>query len=296
MQKWLMIIRAPFLPLSVVLAFLGTCIAWYDGAFHLGHALLAFLGILLAHISVDVINEYFDYKSGIDLATKRTPFSGGSGALPMGLITPKQALWLGIFTFVAIIPIGVYFVLVKGWLLLPLLLVAALCIFLYTPFILKMGWPEWAPGLGMGALPVIGAYFVQTGEYNWPLVVASVPSFILVHNLLLINEFPDVEADRQGGRRTLPIAIGQAGASKFYSAMTILVYLWIIGWVIAGIMPVYCLITLLTFPLALKAMRGSMQYQDMNKLMPALASNVMVVLITQLLLGVGYIWAVLTAI
>ena len=148
----------------------------------------------------------------------------------------------------------------------------------------------------MGALPVIGAYFVQTGEYNWPLVVASVPSFILVHNLLLINEFPDVEADRKGGRRTLPIAIGEAGASRFYSAMTILVYLWVIGWVIAGIMPIYCLIALLTFPFALKAIRGSMQYQDMNKLVPALANNVMVVLITQLLLGVGYIWAVLTAI
>ncbi len=291
MNKWLMIIRAPFLPLSVVLAFLGTCIAWYDGAFHLGYALLAFLGILLAHISADVINEYFDYKSGIDLATKRTPFSGGSGALPMGLITPKQALWLGIITFVAIIPIGVYFVLVKGWLLLPLLLVAALCILIYTPFILKMGWPEWAPGLGMGALPVIGAYFVQTGEYNWPLVVASVPSFILVHNLLLINEFPDVGADKQGGRRTLPIAIGQAGASKFYSAMTILVYLWVVGSVIAGVMPVYCLIALLTLPFAIKAIRGSMQYQDMNKLVPALASNVMVVLLTQLLLGVGYILA-----
>ncbi|MCJ7769000.1 MAG: prenyltransferase [Dehalococcoidales bacterium] len=291
MNKWLMIIRAPFLPLSVMLAFLGTCIAWYDGAFHLGYALLAFLGILLAHISVDVINEYFDYKSGIDLATKRTPFSGGSGALPMGLITPKQALWLGIITFVAIIPIGVYFVLVKGWLLSPLLLVAALCILIYTPFILKMGWPEWAPGLGMGALPVIGAYFVQTGEYNWPLVVASVPSFILVHNLLLINEFPDVEADKQGGRRTLSIAIGQAGASKFYSAMTILVYLWVVGSVIAGVMPVYCLIALLTLPFAIKAIRGSMQYQDMNKLVPALASNVMVVLLTQLLLGVGYILA-----
>ena len=291
MQKWLMVIRAPFLPLSVVLAFLGACIAWYDGFFHLGYALLAFLGILLAHISVDVVNEYFDYKSGIDLNTKKTPFSGGSGALPMGLITPKQALWLGIITFVAIIPIGVYFVLAKGWLLLPLLLVAALCIFLYTPFILKMGWPEWAPGLGMGALPVIGAYFVQTGEYNWPLVVASVPSFILVHNLLLINEFPDVEADRQGGRRTLPIAIGRAGASRFYSAMTILVYLWVIGGVIAKVMPVHCLVVLLTLPLAMKAIRGSMQYQDMSKLMPALASNVMVVLITQLLLGVGYILA-----
>ena len=291
MNKWLMVIRAPFLPLSVVLTFLGTCIAWYDGAFHLGYALLAFLGILLAHISVDVINEYFDYKSGIDLATKRTPFSGGSGALPMGLITPKQALWLGIITFVAIIPIGVYFVLVKGWLLLPLLLVAALCILIYTPFILKIGWPEWAPGLGMGALPVMGAYFVQTGEYNWPLVVASVPSFILVHNLLLINEFPDVEADKQGGRKTTPIVIGEAKASIFYSAMTILVYLWVVGSVIAGVMPVYCLVALLTLPFAIKAIRGSMQYQDMNKLVPALANNVMVVLITQLLLGVGYILA-----
>ncbi|HEX79108.1 MAG TPA: prenyltransferase [Dehalococcoidia bacterium] len=291
MQKWLMIIRAPFLPLSVVVAFLGTCIAWYDGYFHLGYALLAFLGILLAHISVDVLNEYFDYKSGIDLDTLKTPFSGGSGAIPSGLVTPKQALWLGILTFVAIIPIGVYFVLVKGWLLLPLLLVAALCIFLYTPLILKMGWPEWSPGLGLGALPVIGAYFVQTGEYNWPLMVAAVPSFILVHNLLLINEFPDVEADKKGGRRTLPIAIGKGGASRFFSAMTILVYLWIIGGVIACATPVYCLIALLTLPMAIKAIRGSMQYQDMSKLMPALASNVMVVLITQFLLGIGYILA-----
>jgi 1,4-dihydroxy-2-naphthoate octaprenyltransferase len=52
---------------------------------------------------------------------------------------------------------------------------------------------------------------------------------------------------------------------------------------------VYCLIALLTLPFALKAIRGSMQYQDMTKLVPALTSNVIVVLITQLLLGVGYI-------
>ena len=73
MKKWLMVIRAPFLPLSLVLAFLGTCIAWYYGAFHLGHALLAGFGVLLAHVSVDVLNEYFDYRSGVDLKTQRTP-------------------------------------------------------------------------------------------------------------------------------------------------------------------------------------------------------------------------------
>jgi len=295
-KKWLMVIRAPFLPLSVVLAFLGASIAWYGvktfgGEFNIGYALLAGLGILLAHISIDVLNEYFDYKSGIDLETRRTPFSGGSGALPFGLISPRQALWLGIASFLLTIPIGVYFVIVTGWLLLPLLVVAAVCILIYTPFILKTGWPEWAPGLGMGALPVMGAYFVQTGEYTWPLVIASVPSFILAHNLLLLNEFPDTEADSKASRKTTPITMGKTKASIVYSVLTVIVYLWIIGGVIAGQMPVFSLIALLTLPFAIKAIRGSLQYQDISKLVPAMANNVLVVLLTQLLLGVGYILA-----
>jgi len=290
MKKWLMVIRAPFLPLSLVLAFLGTCIAWYYGSFHLGHALLAGFGLLLAHISIDVLNEYFDYRSGIDLKTQRTPFSGGSGALPMGLITPKQALWLGVGTLIAIVPIGIYFTLTKGWALMPLLLVAAALIVFYTSFILKMGWPEWAPGVGMGSLPVLGMFFIQTGEYA-PAIIAAIPSGILVHNLLLLNEFPDVEADASANRRTLPIVAGKRKASLFYSAMTVLVYLWIIGGFIAGEMPAFSLLGLLTLPLAVKAIRGSMKYDDMSKLGPAMASNVMVVLITQLLMGIGYILA-----
>jgi len=290
LKRWLLVIRAPFLPLSVVLAFLGTCIAWYDGAFHLGHALLAFFGLLLAHISVDVLNEYFDYKSGVDLETKRTPFSGGSGALPAGLISPRQALWLGLASFLLAVPIGIYFVIVKGWLLLPLLLIAAVCILLYTPVILKTRWPEWAPGVGLGALPVLGAYFVQTATYL-PAIVASIPSGILVHNLLLLNEFPDVEADRKAGRKTLPITMGRAKAGILYSVLTIVVYLWILGGVATGQMPVFSLIALLTLPFAFKAMQGALRYRDMDKLVPAMANNVLVVLLTQLLLGIGYILA-----
>jgi len=289
MKKWLMIIRAPFLPLSVVLAFLGVAIAWSDGFFHLGHALLAGFGLILAHVSVDVLNEYFDYRSGVDLETKRTPFSGGSGALPGGLVSPKQALWLGLGSLLAIIPIGIYFVVVSGWLLLPLLLVAAACIILYTPFILKMGWPEWAPGLGMGFLPVLGTYFVQAGTYSWPLLVAAVPSGILVHNLLLLNEFPDTEADSKAGRRTLPIVAGKTRAGLVYSVLTILVYLWIMGWVVAGVMPAFSLIALLTAPMAVKAIKGARQSPEMASLIPAMGNNVRVVLLTQLLLGIGYI-------
>lgn len=291
MKKWLMVIRAPFLPLSLVLAFLGTCIAWYYGDFHVGHALLAGFGLLLAHISVDVLNEYFDYRSSVDLRTQRTPFSGGSGALPQGLITPRQALWLGLGSLIAIIPIGIYFIVDKGIALLPLLVVAAALIVLYTPYILKMGWPEWAPGVGMGSLPVLGAFFIQTGEYTLPAVIASIPSGILVHNLLLLNEFPDVEADKSAGRRTLPIVAGKRKAALFYSAMTVLVYAWIIGGVIACKMPAFSLLGLLTLPLAIKAILGSMKYDDASKFVPAMSSNVQVILITQLLMGIGYILA-----
>ena len=291
LKIWFLETRPQFLLLSVVLAFLGTCIAWYDGVFYLGYALLAFIGLLLAHISVNVLNDYFDYRSGIDLEVKRTPFSGGSGVLPAGLLKPRQVLWLGLASFLLAIPIAVYFVMVRGWLLLPLLLVAAVCILLYTPFILKLGWPEWAPGVGMGTLPVLGAYFVQTTAYTLPAIVAAIPSGILVHNLLLLNEFPDVEADKKAGRKTLPIAMGRARASIVYSVLTLIVYLWIIGGVVTERMPLFCLIALLTLPFAIKAIQGALKYQQISRLVPAMGNNVLVVLLTQFLLGIGYILA-----
>jgi 1,4-dihydroxy-2-naphthoate octaprenyltransferase len=287
---WFLETRPRFLLLDVVLVFLGTCLAWYDGYFHLGHALLAGVGLLLAHISVNVLNEYFDYRSGIDLKTRRTPFSGGSGILPAGLLKPRQVFWFGLVCFLLDIPIGIYFIVVKGWLLLPVLLVAAVCILLYTPLILKLRWPEWAAGLGLGTLPVLGVYFVQTATYL-PAVVASIPSGILVHNLLLLNEFPDTEADSRGGRRTLPISIGKTGAGIVYSMLTVAVYLWIVGWVLAGQMPVFSLIALLTLPFAIKAILGTLRHRDTTALLPAMTSNVMVVLLTQFLLGIGYILA-----
>lgn len=284
--------RPQFLTLSVVLAFLGTSIAWYDGYFDLWLALLAFLGLMLAHISVNTLNDYFDYKSGVDLVTRRTPFSGGSGMLPTGLLKPEQVLWLSLTAFLLAVPIGIYFLILRGWLLLPLLLLASFCVTLYSPVILKRSWPEWAPGVGLGVLPILGIYFAQTGAYTWPVLVASIPSGILVHNLLLLNEFPDTEADMKANRKTLPIAVGKVSAGVIYSVLTIVVYLWIIGGVVSGLMPAFSLIALLTLPLAVKAIQGARQHQDMNKLIPGMANNVLVVLLTQLLLGIGYILAV----
>jgi 1,4-dihydroxy-2-naphthoate octaprenyltransferase len=291
LKLWFLETRPQFLLLSVVLAFLGTCIAWYDGAFHAGHAVLAFFGLLLCHIAVNVLNDYFDYRSGIDLRTQRTPFSGGSGFLPTAALQPEPTLWFGLTSFFLTIPIGIYFVLVKGWLLLPLLIVGAICILLYTPLLTRLGYPEWAPGLGLGTLPVLGAYFVQTGEYTLPALFASIPSGILVCNLLLLNEFPDIEADRSGGRKTMPILLGGKKAALVYSVLTGMVYLWTVIGVATGLMPIFTLIALLTIPFAIKAIQGALNYTDPGKLMPGLANNVLVVLITQLLIGVGYLLA-----
>jgi 1,4-dihydroxy-2-naphthoate polyprenyltransferase len=289
LKPWLLETRPQFLSLSIILAFLGTAIAWYDGYFRFWYAFLAGIGLVLAHASVNIFNDYFDYRSGIDQATRRTPFSGGSGILPAGLLSPRQVLLLGIVTFLQATIIGIYFVIVSGYLLLPLLLVAGFFITLYSPLILHRPWPEWAAGAGLGLFPILGMYFVQTGAYTASVAIAAVPSAFLVHNLLLLNEFPDVEADSKAGRSTLPIVIGKKKAAIFYSCVALAVYLWVIVWVAAGVMPVWTLLALLTLPLTVSAIRGSFKYDELSKLVPAMASNVMTILLTQLLIGIGYI-------
>lgn len=289
LKTWFLETRPQFLTLPLALAFLGTVLAWYNGYFNLFHAILACFGLIITHISVNTLNDYFDYRSGIDLATRRTPFSGGSGVLPAGLLSPKQVLLLGLVTFVIAVPIGLYFIIESGWQLLPLLLIAAFCILLYSPFILKQPWPEWAPGVGLGFLPVMGMYFVQVGAYTPHAIIAAVPSAFLVHNLLLLNEFPDVEADRIAKRKTLPIMIGKKNAAIFYTFVALAVYIWIIIWVIVAVMPVWSLIALLTLPLAIKAINGALHNNNEGKLMAGLPANVLTVLLTQILLGIGYI-------
>ncbi len=292
LKAWILVTRPRFHLLSIELVLLGTCIAWFDG-YHInvGHVALVAAGLWLANLSANVLNEYFDYKEGVDLLTKKTPFSGGSGVLPDGLLRPKQVLWLGISLFLLIIPIGTYFVIVRGWLILPILLIGAVTVLAYNPVILKFKWPEWAPGLGMGVLPILGAYFIQTGTYTLLVFIASVPSGILAHNLLLLHGFPDTEADMTANRQTLPITLGKRRASILFSVLTVLVYVWIIGAVIAQITPVFSLIALLTFPLATKAIKEALAYKEMSQLMAAMGHNVIVVLLTQLLLIISYILA-----
>jgi 1,4-dihydroxy-2-naphthoate octaprenyltransferase len=288
------VIRVPFLILALILGILGSAVAWYESIrygspFNIWYAILATFGLLIAHAAVNIFNDYFDARSGLDYKTSRTPFSGGSGAVPSGLLTIQQSLWLGIACFVLLVPIAVFFIMKTGWMLLPLLVLAMLLIVFYTPLILKMGYPEWSPGLGLGILPVMGAYFVHTGEYTLTAFIASMPSYFLVHNLLLLNEFPDVEADMTVNRRTLPIVIGKKRAAYFFSLYTILVYIWVVWAVSYHHMPVFTLLSLLTLPIAVHVIKGSFRYDDMEIFLDAMKKNVLLILLTQALIAAGYI-------
>lgn len=131
------VIRIPFLILALILSILGAAVAWYEfrlfgSPFNLGYAVLATFGLLVAHAAVNIFNDYFDARSGLDYKTRRTPFSGGSGAAPEGLLTVSEVFWLGIICLLILIPIALFFVLKSGWMLLPLLVLAAILIIFYT--------------------------------------------------------------------------------------------------------------------------------------------------------------------
>jgi len=286
---WLVEIRPKFLVGSVALAFLGTSVAWRDGSFSLVYAVLGFIGLILWHISIQVLNDYFDYRSGVDLKTQRTPFSGGSGVLPAELLKPASVLKFALVSFALAVPIWTYFVIVKGLLLLPLVGLGAVCVLLYTPVLTRWRLGEVSSGLGLGILPVLMFYFIQTGGYNKEVLIASIPAGILLFNVHLLNEFPDVEADKIGKRKTIPIVAGRAKAGRIYLAGTVAVYVWVAAWVAAGAMPLTALLSLLTIPLALRAIRGAMSYEDKAIFTPALWANSLCLIFTMALLASGYL-------
>jgi 1,4-dihydroxy-2-naphthoate octaprenyltransferase len=292
LKAWLTLPRFQFLPLTVIMVSLGTAIAAYEGYFHLGHFLLAMIGSILVHMTVNVINDYHDYVDGIDLNTQRTPFSGGSGVLPLNLLKPKQAFWFATICLLIAMVIGFYFVMKRGWLLFPLLLLAGFSAYFYNVYLSKWQIGEIFAGLCFGPLLVLGSYYVQTGRYSWETLVASLAPGILTSNLLFLNEFPDREADRKGGRRHFVISLGKKDASYLFVAFLIASYLCIIMGVLTKMMPVVTLIGLGTVGFGWKAAKGALKYYDnTEKLVPVLGMNVITILGTQALLAVGYVIA-----
>ncbi|MEW6531232.1 MAG: prenyltransferase [Thermodesulfobacteriota bacterium] len=292
-SDWFRETRPQYLALPVVLIFLGSAVAATEGAFYLWRAVLALIGLVAMHISVNVLNDYSDYRSGIDFDTVPTPFSGGSGLLVAGTIQPAAARTFALICFGVSVVIGAVFIWVTNWWLLPLLLAGAVSVLFYTDYMARLTLGEIFAGLGLGLLPVMGAAFVQTGAYSPAAVAAGIPAGILTFNLLLLNEFPDVEPDRKGGRKNLLLVFGVETGGKLYTLLLVIMYVWIPVAVALRLMPLPCLLGLLTLPVALKPMKWAWSHVHENQgMLPVLGANVITNLATGTLLGIGFILSI----
>jgi 1,4-dihydroxy-2-naphthoate octaprenyltransferase len=289
MKAYAGVARAPFLLLPVTLVAAGAAAAAYEGAFSWPRTLIALVGLVCLHIAVNSLNEASDMRTGIDLHTDRTPFSGGSGALQAHPQLASRALLLGWITLAIPAAIGLFFTLIWGWAALPLGVCGLILLYGYTAWMVKS--PILcllAPGLGFGPLIVLSTNFALTGNYSVQAFVASLIPFFLVSDLLLLNQFPDVEADRSVGRYHYPIAIGRKGSAYIYVAFLLATYLVIILGVLFGWLPRFSLIGLLTLVIAVQIIRNVLANpEDVARLIPSLGQNVILNLTTPLLLAVG---------
>jgi 1,4-dihydroxy-2-naphthoate octaprenyltransferase len=229
LKVWLRVIRFRFLAASAIAVTTGLALSyWYQpNGFNAIFAFLTYVGIFCLHSSVDLLNDYWDYKRGIDLITKKTKFSGGTGVLPEGLLLPQEVYRAGLLFLAFGLLIGIYFVFIKGYVVGLILGFATLSIVLYSTKLVNLGLGELFVGI-KGALIVIGSLYVQTGYIILESIIAGVVIGLLSSLVLFINSFPDVRADKEKGRKTLAIILENYKISKiftFVSGFFIFIYL-----------------------------------------------------------------------
>ncbi len=290
---YLGVARGPFLILPVALVAAGASAGFVDGAFSWGRTLVAFIGLLALHAAVNTLNEVSDLKSGIDLATTRTPFSGGSGTLPAGGLSSHAALAFGLACAGVGLGCGLWFVARVGPVVLPLLALGAIFVLGYTDMLARIGLGEAAAGLGLGTLPVMGTALVQGGSLGPTGIAASVPAFFMTFNLLLLNEFPDEEADRAGGRRNLVLLLGRRRAALLYAAAALATPISVVGAVVLGALPPAALVAALPSLLLVSPLRWALGHPTAAVPWPALGANVAWNLATNAVLGASLAAAML---
>ncbi|GLX81820.1 prenyltransferase [Thalassotalea eurytherma] len=262
--------RPPFLILSLVCVLLGTSIAIFNGSsLNILHLILALVGGISAAMSVNLLNEYCDFQSGLDAKTKRTPFSGGTGWLVEHPEYSKSVFNASIVC--ALIPflIGIYFAIECGPLIIYGGLLGLLIIATYTNLLNKSALLCLiAPGLGFGTLMTLGSELVQSSGLSEQGILISVIPFLLINNLLLLNQYPDIEADKQVGRNHFPIRFG-INVSNIVYGLSLMASALVLAYLIAS-QAIPSLAALAFIPVMLGAVSfyGMVKYQDqvVNKL------------------------------
>jgi 1,4-dihydroxy-2-naphthoate octaprenyltransferase len=290
LSTWLRVIRIRFLLASVIAVSNGLAISyWKYHTIDPIYAMLTYVGVIFLHASVDLLNDYWDYKRGIDIATKRTKFSGGTGVLPENLLAPRTVYIAGLVFLILGASIGAYFIVVRGVTIAIILGFAVIAIYFYSTRIVNAGLGELFVAI-KGAMIVLGSLYVQNAVLEPAAIYCGAIVGILSATVLFINSFPDYEADKSKGRRTLVIILGRKTASTIFPIFIIAAYALIAGGIFFGLTKVYSLISFVSMPFAIKsALSLRKGPQGIDNIVTAMASTVTYSRITGFLLALGYI-------
>jgi 1,4-dihydroxy-2-naphthoate polyprenyltransferase len=290
LSTWLRAIRIRFLLASVIAVSNGLAVAyWKYATIDPLYAALTYIGVVFLHASVDLLNDYWDHKRGIDSATKRTKFSGGTGVLPENLLTPRAVYLAGIIFLILGALIGAYFVALRGITIAVILGFAVVAIYFYSTTIVNAGLGELFVAI-KGAMIVLGTLYVQNAVLEPAALYVGAIIGILSATVLFVNSFPDYEADMSKGRRTLVIMLGRKIALAVFPMFIIVAYAMIVAGIFLGFTKVYSLISLASIPLAIKSvlqLRNEPEY--IESIVAAMASAVTYSRITGFLLALSFL-------
>jgi len=293
-SAWIRVIRIRFLLASVISVSVGLAITWWaTNDITIVDAILTMCGVLALHASVDLLNDYWDFKRGIDTKTHRTKMSGGSGVLPEGLLKPSQVYAAGIVSLIIGAAIGMYFVATDGIVIGIILAFAVLSIYFYSTKIVNWGLAEVFVGI-KGSMIVIGTYFVQTTDITEQAVLGGIVIGTLSSLILFITSFPDHDADKAKGRKTLVISLGKKRACSILWVFPVITYGITVIAVFFEVFPIFCLLILLTIPLIIRSgLKLKQNYDKLINLIPVMSSTLHFSRITGALLVVGFLVSVI---
>jgi 1,4-dihydroxy-2-naphthoate octaprenyltransferase len=261
-------LRAEFLPASALAVFVGAALAFHDTGLWSGWLfLVCVIGVCALHAGANVLNDYFDHRSGNDAINTDfiRPFTGGSRLIQQGVLRPNEVLGLGAALLGVGVGVGSYLAFRAGPGVLAFLALGVLAGVGYSIPLVGLaarGAGETTVALAFGVLPVTGAYFVQTGTVSVRALVLSLPVAVLIAAVLFINQFPDCRADRAVGKRHWVVRLGPARAARGY---VVLMGLWIAILLLgagSGLIPSFLAWAALPGLLAIPASRRLLRHCD----------------------------------
>jgi 1,4-dihydroxy-2-naphthoate octaprenyltransferase len=293
------LLRLPFMTVTIGAILLGSFFAYHEtGSINILYFVLALLGSCFFHIATNVANDYFDFKSGNDMAniSGTSPFSGGSRMVVDGLVKPGQAFVVSLIFAVLGSAIGLYLNSVtEGNVVLVIGILGLIFVYGYNGLPLQLvnkGLGEIAIFLAWGPFMVLGAFYVQAQAFPniWPFIVA-IPSGIMTTLVLLINEFADKEADASVGRKTWVILFGEYTALRFYLVLAVLCYAIVATGVLLDRFPFWSLLVFVTLIMPFQAYKIAKQsLGDWGRFMGAVKNTILMNLLFLVILSVSFLF------